>query len=79
MPSARATLLSFNIMGHSLGRMIGALLAIFLYERFGFLTVTLLAIVFNIFALLGLGELTQRLVILPRLLAWLRRAERSEA
>lgn len=79
MPSARATLLSFNVMGHSLGRTIGALLATFVYDTFGFFPVTLIAILFNVFALLALGELTQKITILPRILAWLRRTERSEA
>ena len=79
MPGARATLLSFNVMGHSLGRMIGALIATFIYQQFGFLPVTWIAIVFNIFALLGLGELTHKIVILPRILAWFRRTESSEA
>src|SRR5215217_3609430 len=79
MPSARATLLSFNVMGHSLGRMIGALVATFIYQQFGFLPVTLIAIVFNVFALLALAELTQKIVILPRILAWFGRVERSEA
>lgn len=79
MPEARATLLSFNVMGHSLGRTIGALLATFIYQQFGFLQVTLVAIVFNIFALLALGELTQRIVILPRVLALFKRTKSSEA
>lgn|SRR5574341_86463 len=79
MPSARATLLSFNVTGHSLGRMIGALFATFIYQRFGFLPVALLAILFNLFALLALAELTKKVVILPRILAWFRRTERSEA
>jgi predicted MFS family arabinose efflux permease len=79
MPNARATLLSFNVTGHSLGRMIGALTATFIYERFGFLPVTLIAILFNVFALLALGELTQKVVILPRILAWFGRTEKSEA
>ncbi len=79
MPNARATLLSFNVMGHSLGRTAGALLAVFIYERFGFLPVTLIAILFNVFALLALGELTQKIVILPRLLAWLGWRRESEA
>src|SRR5215213_2597493 len=79
MPNVRATLLSFNVTGHSLGRMIGALLATFIYQRFGFFPVTLTAILFNVFALLALGELTQKLVILPRLLGWFRRSERNEA
>jgi predicted MFS family arabinose efflux permease len=79
MPNARATLLSFNVMGHSLGRGLGALIATFVYERFGFLPVTLIAILFNIFALLALGELTQKIVIVPRLLAWLGWSRGSEA
>ena len=78
MPAARATLLSFNVMGHSLGRMIGALLATFIYQRFGFLPVTLIAIVFNVFALLALGELTQKIVIIPHILALFRQTESSE-
>ena len=78
MPNARATLLSFNVTGHSLGRMIGALVATFIYQRFGFFPVTLVAILFNVFALLALAELTQKIVILPRILAWVRRPERSE-
>jgi len=79
MPGARATLLSFNLTGHSLGRMIGALLATFVYQKFGFLPVTLLAILFNVFALIALGEFTQKIVILPRILAWFGRTENSEA
>ena len=79
MPGARATLLSFNVTGHSIGRMIGALLATFIYQQFGFLPVALLAVLFNVFALLALGELTQKVVILPRILAWLGRTERSKA
>jgi predicted MFS family arabinose efflux permease len=78
VPEARATLLSFNLTGHSLGRMIGALLATFIYQRFGFLPVALMTVLFNIFALLALGELTQRFTILPRILAWFRRTENSE-
>ena len=78
MPNARATLLSFNVMGHSLGRTIGALIATFMYERLGFVPVTFIAILFNILALLALGELTQKIVIVPRILAWFRRVERSK-
>jgi MFS transporter, DHA1 family, inner membrane transport protein len=70
MPGARATLLSFNVTGHSLGRAIGALLAAFIYQQFGFLPVTWIAILFNLFALLALGELTEKVVIIPRILAW---------
>jgi len=79
MPNARATLLSFNVTGHSLGRMIGALVATFIYQKFGFFPVALTAILFNVFALLALAELTQKIVIIPRILAWFRRTERREA
>jgi predicted MFS family arabinose efflux permease len=75
MPEARATLLSFNLTGHSLGRMIGALLATFIYQRLGFISVALISVLFNVFALLALGELTQKLTILPRIFAWFRRVE----
>ena len=57
--------------------MIGALLAPFVYQRFGFLTVAVLTVVLNLFALLALGELTQRVVILPRILAWFRPAQKE--
>jgi predicted MFS family arabinose efflux permease len=79
MPNARATLLSFNAMGHSFGRVIGALFATFIYETFGFFPVTLIAILFNLFALLALGELTQKVMILGRIFAWFRGTEISEA
>jgi predicted MFS family arabinose efflux permease len=78
MPGTRVTLLSFNVTGQSLGRMLGALLATFIYRRFGFLPVTLIAILFNGFALLGLGELTGKVALVSHLLAWLGRAERGE-
>jgi predicted MFS family arabinose efflux permease len=79
MPEARATLLSFNVTGHSLGRVIGALLATFIYQRFGFFPVALTAVLFNIFAMLALGELMGRIVIIPRILALFGRAEGKEA
>ncbi len=79
VPEARATLLSFNLTGHSLGRMIGALLATFIYQRFGFLPVAMLTVLFNIFALLALAELTQKIVILPRILKLFRRTKSGEA
>jgi predicted MFS family arabinose efflux permease len=79
LPGARATLLSFNVTGHSLGRMIGALFSTFIYQKFGFLPVTLLAILFIVFALLALGELTQKVVILPHILAWFGRTEKGKA
>jgi hypothetical protein len=59
--------------------MIGVLLATLIYQQFGFLPVTLLAVLFNLFALLALAELTQKIVLIPRILAWFRRAERGSA
>lgn len=79
MPEARATLLSFNVTGHSLGRVIGALLATFIYQRFGFFPVALVAVLFNAFALLALGELTGRVVIIPRILALFGHVEGKKA
>jgi predicted MFS family arabinose efflux permease len=59
LPGARATVMSFNVTGHSLGRAIGAFLAPFIYWQFGFLFVALMAIVFNVFGLLALRRLRQ--------------------
>ena len=59
VPGARATVMAFNVTGHSLGRAIGAFLAPFIYRQFGFLFVALLAIVFNIFGLAALKGLQQ--------------------
>ena len=57
VPSARATMLSMNVTGHALGRALGALLAAFIYQRFGFLFVTLMAVVFNVAGLLALRRM----------------------
>ncbi len=57
VPGARATVMAFNVTGHSLGRAIGAFLAPFIYRQFGFLFVALLAVVFNILGLLALRSL----------------------
>jgi predicted MFS family arabinose efflux permease len=57
LPGARATVMSFNLTGHSLGRALGAFLAPFIYQQFGFLFVALLAVVFNIFGLTVLRKL----------------------
>ncbi len=56
MPTARATLMSFNVASLSLGRAIGAPLATFLYG-FGFLFVVAGTILFNIVALLALRRI----------------------
>jgi MFS transporter, DHA1 family, inner membrane transport protein len=57
VPGARATVMAFNVTGHSLGRAIGAFLAPFIYRQFGFLFVALLAVVFNIIGLIALSRL----------------------
>jgi len=60
IPSARATMLSLNVTGHSIGRALGAFLAAIVYQQFGFLFVALLAVVFNIAALLMLGLMQRK-------------------
>jgi predicted MFS family arabinose efflux permease len=57
LPGARATVMSFNLAGHSIGRGIGALLAVFIYRSFGFPVVAVLAMAFNLFALLALRKM----------------------
>jgi len=54
VPNARATVMAFNVTGHSLGRAIGAFLAPFVYKSFGFMFVALFAILFNLLGLLAL-------------------------
>jgi predicted MFS family arabinose efflux permease len=61
VPSARATMLSLNVSGHSIGRALGAFLAAIIYQHFGFLFVALLAVVFNIVALLALKIMQQHI------------------
>jgi predicted MFS family arabinose efflux permease len=56
MPTARATLMSFNVASLALGRAIGAPLATFLYG-FGFPFVVGGTLLFNVFALLALRRL----------------------
>jgi DHA1 family inner membrane transport protein len=60
VPSARATMLSLNVTGHSIGRAIGAFLATIIYQQFGFLFVALLAVVFNIAGLFALRRMQQQ-------------------
>ena len=55
VPSARATMLSINVMGHSTGRALGAFLAAIIYQHFGFMSVALSAVLFNIAGLAALG------------------------
>jgi len=57
VPSARATILSVNVTGHSLGRALGAFLAAFIYQKFGFTFVALTAVIFNLAGLLALRRM----------------------
>ncbi len=57
IPEARATVMAFNVAGHSIGRAVGALSAAFLYQSFGFAAVAGLAVVFNLFGLLALRRM----------------------
>lgn len=57
LPGARATAMSFNLTGHSIGRGIGALLATFVYQSFGFPVVAGLATIFYVFGLLALSKM----------------------
>lgn len=56
LPGARATVMSFNLTGHSLGRALGAFLAPILYG-FGFQFVMAGVIVFNVIGLLALSRI----------------------
>ena len=57
VPSARATMLSLNITGHSVGRAIGAFLAAIIYQHYGFMFVALTAVLFNAAGLLALRRM----------------------
>jgi predicted MFS family arabinose efflux permease len=57
VPTARVTMLSMNLTGHSIGRAIGALFAAFIYQQFGFLFVALVAVLFNLLGLFALWRL----------------------
>jgi hypothetical protein len=48
------------------------------FPQFDFFPVVIMSIFFNMLALLTPSELTQRVVILPRILAWFGRTERGE-
>jgi predicted MFS family arabinose efflux permease len=60
LPGARATTMSFNLAGHSIGRGIGALLATFIYQSFGFPIVAVFAALFNIFGLFSLFGMSKK-------------------
>jgi predicted MFS family arabinose efflux permease len=60
MPGARATAMSFNLTGQSIGRGIGALLATFIYHSFGFPVIAGVAMLFNLFGLFSLSRMSQK-------------------
>ena len=78
LTGARATVIALNMLGFSLGRALGALISTFIYERWGFPAVTLVAMLFELCAALALAEMQQKVVILPRLLALFRRTPRAD-
>jgi predicted MFS family arabinose efflux permease len=57
VPSARATMLSMNVTGHAIGRALGAFLAAFIYQKYGFSLVTFTAVGFNVIAILALWRM----------------------
>jgi predicted MFS family arabinose efflux permease len=59
-PGARATVMSFNLTGHSLGRALGAFLAPVLYS-YGFEIVTAGVVVFNVIGLLALNRIWRKI------------------
>lgn len=77
LPGARATTMALNFMGNGAGRSLGALLSTLMYAKLGFGAVTAVALLFDILSLLALAEMQQKLVIMPRILGWLRRTTRS--
>ncbi len=72
-PQARATAMALNLIGFSVGRALGALLSTLIYQRFGFLTIALIAAMFNMLALLALFEMQRKALFLPRIAAWFAR------
>lgn len=64
LPSARATLLAFNVAAFSLGRAIGAPLAPLLYSH-GFWAIALGAAVFNLAAMAALRVLSAYMLVSP--------------
>jgi DHA1 family inner membrane transport protein len=73
VPQARATMMAVNFVGFGIGRSLGSFLSTFIYPRAGFLPVTLVAILFNVFAMLALAEVQKKITILPHVIDWLKR------
>lgn len=71
---ARGTVMAVNLVGFGVGRALGALASTFVYARFGFPAVTLVAGTFNVLAMLALAEMQQKITIMPRVVSWFSRA-----
>ena len=76
VPHARATVMALNLAGFGIGRSLGALLSTFVYQQSGFMIVTFIAALFNLFALLALAEMQDKIVLLPRLISIFKRRVR---
>ncbi len=74
VPRARATVMALNLVGFGIGRSLGALLSSFIYVRLGFPAVSFMAVIFNVFAMLALADMQQRITVLPHILGWLTKA-----
>ena len=74
VPAARATAIALNSVGFGIGRSLGALLSTFIYVRLGFPAVAAVAVLFDVFALLALAEMQNKIRVLPRLIGLLRRS-----
>jgi DHA1 family inner membrane transport protein len=77
VPQARATAIALNSIGFGIGRSTGAIIATWMYSRLGFGMVTLVAILFDVCAILALAEMQGRLRLLPRLATWWRGRART--
>ena len=67
-------MMAANFVGFGIGRSLGAFLSTFIYLRLGFLPVILVAVLFNLFAMFALAEVQKKIVILPHMIAWFKRA-----
>ena len=75
---ARGTVMAVNMVGFGLGRSLGALISTFIYTRMGFPAVTLVAVVFNVLAIVALAEMQQKIAIVPRLVEWVKGLTQGE-
>lgn len=77
VPHARATGMALNLVGFGIGRSLGAILSTFIYIRGGFLSITLIAILFNLFGLLALAVMQGKINGLMNFISWFKRIFRT--